>query len=60
MNLEEKYQRAVEALKEISLGKGPFKIDKEEFAWSVISSMKGEAQKALAEIGEIEETNNDS
>jgi len=55
MNLTEKYQRAVEALKEISLGRGPYKIDHHEHAVSTINAMKNEAYKALVELGEIEE-----
>ena len=55
MNIQEKYQRAVEALKEISLGRGPYKIDPYEHAVSCLNAMKGEAQKALLELGEMEE-----
>ena len=57
MNLEEKYQRAVEALKEISLGRGPYKMNPHEHAVSCINAMKGEAQKALVELGEEEDHN---
>jgi len=55
MNLEEKYQRAVEALKEISLGRGPYKMDRYEHAVSTINAMKNEAHKALVKLGEIKE-----
>ena len=56
MNLTEKYQRAMKALKEISLGRGPYKMDHYEHAISTINAMKNEAHKALVELGEIEET----
>ncbi len=52
MNVEEKYQRAVEALQEIALGRGPYKMDPQEFAASVIKSMRDEARQALTELGE--------
>ena len=55
MNLEEKYRRAVEALKEIQLGRGPYKMNPQEFAISVINAMKEEALKALIELGEVKE-----
>ncbi len=53
MNIQEKYQRAVEALKEISLGRGPYKMDHHEFAVSTINAMKSEAYRALVELGEV-------
>jgi len=52
---KEKYQRAVEALKEISLGRGPYKMDPYEHAVSCINSMKQEALVTLVEIGEMDE-----
>lgn len=56
MKLAEKYLKAIDALKEISLGRGPYKMDHHEHAVSTINAMKGEAQRALVELGEIEET----
>ena len=55
MSLEEKYQRAVEALKEISLGRGPCEISPHRFAVSVINPSKIKAYKTLVELGEAEE-----
>lgn len=55
MNLQEKYARAVKSLREIALGRGPYKMDPLKFATSVIKSMRDEARNALQELGETEE-----
>lgn len=55
MKLEKKYQKAIDALKEISLGRGPYKMDHREHAVSTINAMKSEAHRTLVKLGEIEE-----
>jgi len=53
--MDEKYRKAIEALQEIAIGRGPYKIDPLEFAKSVVFSMRDTARKALTELGEAPE-----
>lgn len=52
MNTEDKYRILVEALKEIAIMAGPFKIDRLAHAESVIEYNKGVAVEALKKVGE--------
>ena len=53
--MEEKYRKAVEALQEIAIGRGPFKVDPNEFARSVLFSNRDLARETLRELGEAPE-----
>ncbi len=51
-DIQEKYKKAISALMEIRLGRGPFSTDHAEHAWNTITSMKTTAREALVKMGE--------
>ena len=56
--LQSKYDKAIQSLKYIEQGMGPYKRDQLEFAHSTIESMKQTAKKCLDDLG-VDRTNYD-
>jgi len=58
--LHDKYMKAVEALKEIEQGKGPYSMDHEQHAKNTIAAMKNVAKECLDELGVEREVEQDA